>query len=244
MQLNEFHENNRARQASRALKEHYSIDYDLSKMDARSTRSMLTRVRGLLSESRQGRRLHESHKNPAYLKLIMMEQMLSSHYDQVRLAPYNIVVENEEVEKSEVILAAQDMIDTVQDMIEKISKMNVEQLPALSDSISSEFGTSESEQYTSSVGETLTALQQALTQAKTGLQGGLGTLTGQGGGDFGAPAGEEEFAGTEELPGGGEEEFAGTEELGGDEGGELPELPELPAEEPEAPVGPAGRERR
>ena len=79
MQLNEFHEKNKARLASRALKEHYSIDTDLSKLGAQQTRTMLTKVRGLLSEARAGRKIHESHKNPAYLKLIMMEQMLTNH---------------------------------------------------------------------------------------------------------------------------------------------------------------------
>jgi hypothetical protein len=140
------------------------------------------------------------------------------------------------------------MVDTVQDMIEKVSKMNVEQLSAMTDSINSEFGVNESEQFSSSVGESLTTLLQALQQAKTGLRGALGTLTGADGGaeagdEFGAEPGADlggDLGGEPEADLGGD--LGGEEpgaDLGGDLGGE-----ELPTEEPEEPAGPAGRERR
>jgi len=222
------------KQAQRALREHFEINIDLNGMNAQKTRAMLLKVRGLLKEST--RSVHGTNASPAHLKLVMMEQMLSQHYSDVRIQA-RIVTENEEVEKSQVILAAQDLIDQLQKMVEQISKMNAEELPAVVGGISNEIGTSESEAYNQSVSEALTTLLAAVTAAKGSLTSSLGVITGDGSADMGDDmgfGGEEEFSGEEPLPGGGEEEFSGEEETD-----DLPELPE-----PEEQIGSAGRELR
>jgi hypothetical protein len=224
------------KQAQRALREHFEINIDLNGMNAQKTRAMLLKVRGLLKEST--RSAHGTNASPAHLKLVMMEQMLAQHYSDVRVQA-RIVTENEEVEKSQVILAAQDLIDQLQKMVEQISKMNAEELPAVVGGISNEIGTSESETYNQSVSEALTTLLAAVTTAKGSLTSSLGVITGEGGGDMmggdeGFGGGEEEFSGEEPLPGGGEEEFSGEEEMDA-----MPELPE-----PEEELGSAGRELR
>jgi hypothetical protein len=224
------------KQAQRALREHFEINIDLNGMNAQKTRAMLLKVRGLLKEST--RSVHGTNASPAHLKLVMMEQMLSQHYSDIRVQT-RIVTENEEVEKSQVILAAQDLIDQLQKMVEQISKMNAEELPAVVSGISNEIGTSESEAYNQSVSEALTTLLAAVTTAKGSLTSSLGTITGEAGGDMmggdeGFGGGEEEFSGEEPLPGGGEEDFSGEEETDA-----LPELPE-----PDEELGSAGRELR
>jgi len=220
--------------ANQALKENYKIDLDVSKMTMPATRTMLKKVRSLAMEAKQAHDI----ANPAYMKLVFMEQALVNHYNELATNRPRIVVENEEVEKSQVVLAAQDMVDSVQKMIEEVSDMLVKELPALTDSIQSEIGVNESEQFNQQVTEALTSLQSALTQSQGTLKGALGTITGQGGG-FGAEMGPELDAdvGVEEpLPAGGEETV--------DVDLEEP-APELPPEEPEAaPLGGAGRAKR
>lgn len=236
MKLTDFDKNEYANQA---LKENYRIDLDVSKMTMPATRTMLKKVRSLAMEAKQT----SDVANPAYMKLVFMEQALVNHYNQLATRRPQIVVENEEVEKSQVVLAAQDMVDSVQKMIEEVSDMLVKELPALTDSIQSEIGVNESEQFNQQVTEALTSLQSALTQSQGTLKGALGTITGQGGAGFGADMdadmGGEETAdlGMEEpLPGGGEETV--------DVDLEAP-APELPPEEPEAqPLGGAGRAKR
>ena len=222
----------------KALKEHFEIDLRYDTLDAHKTGQMLTKVRGLLKESRGGSDFSKNQTSASYLKLVMMEQALYSHYsdlvDQTR-----IVVENEEVEKSQVILAAQDMIDQVQKMIEQVSKMNAEELPAVVNGVSNEIGTSESEAYNQSTAEALTTLLSALTTAKGTLTSSLGQITGQGGDDAGfgelaADTGEEDFSADIETP-------MGDEEISGEE--DFAELP-APEEEPEEDFGTAGRELR
>jgi hypothetical protein len=242
MNLTELQRNKKTL-AQRALRENYELDVNLGNLGAKQTLTMLTKVRGLLKESRGAQQ--QIQNNRGYLKLVMMEQMLSEHYKDLRVAR-RLVVENEEVQKSQVILAAQDMIYNIQKMIEQVSKMNAEELPAVVTGVQYEIGTSEGEQFQQAAGESLTQLQQALTQAKSSLSGALGQITGTGGGEalggeMGGEemGGEEEEFGAEELPGGGEEEFGAEEEFGDDDEEGLPELPE-----PEEDLGGAGRERR
>jgi DNA-directed RNA polymerase beta' subunit len=230
--------------AQKALREHYEVDLDLSRMNKFDAQKMLVKVRGLLGETRNSRQLHESHSNASYLKLVMMEQALTARIEEIAQwqPTTRVVVESEEVEKSQVILAAQDMVDSIQKMIEQVSKMTAEELPAVVSGIENEIGSNESTQFEEQAQGALNELQSALTTAKSGLKGAMSTITGEG-----APAGEEPFGGEEEfdaeLPGGGEVE--GEEEFGDESGEELPELPELPAEEPEEePVTGVGRAKR
>ena len=227
--------------AKKALKENFNTQINLDTMGLSDTKRMLSKVRGLLGEMRQGSEGLTRERNPAYLKAVMLEQALIHHYGELKALPmYNtrIVVENEEVEKSQVILAAQEMVDAIQKMVEEVSDMLVKELPAVVDGVNSEVGTNEGQQFNDQVTQALTSLQAALTGSKTGIQGALNTITGQGA-DFGA----EPDMGAE--PGIGDMGAAGgdMEELGGEEpAGELPELPEEPdEEEPVAGVGRAAR---
>lgn len=224
----------------RALKENFNIDFNVSNLDRMKTRGMLQKVRGLINESRKSGQFHKTQNNPSYLKLMFMEQALTQHLGRFR--DTRVIFENEEVEKSQVILAAQDMVDTVQKMYEDVNDMVVKELPALVDSIQSEIGANESEQFNAKVSEALTSLNSAMLETKNTLQSALNGLTGQG-----SPAGfGDEMMGAPEddmADIGGEEDIdIGGSDLGAEP--ELPELPELPGEEPEQNLSAAGRAKR
>ena len=239
MRLNDLDKPNAA---LKALKENFELDLNVSALDKSKTRQMLNKVRGLIKESKRSPAFHAAQNNPSYMKLVFMEQALSQHM-KVAKSP-RIVLENEEVEKSQVILAAQDMIDTVQKMYEDVNDMLVKELPALVDSIQSEIGVTESDAFNEAANGALTALNSALQEAQAGLKTALGGLTGQAGPGFEAGA---------EMPGG-EEEV----DLDLDLDAEMPAAPEAPAEEPgaelppipdlgdeeELPTGGAGRAKR
>jgi hypothetical protein len=166
------------------------------------------------------------------MKLVFMEQALNTHYKDLMNAPKpRIVFENEEVEKSQVILAAQDMIDTVQKMYEDVNDMMVKELPALVSSIQSEIGANESTEFNAQASEALRALNDSLLNSKNSLESALGTITGQ--------AGMDSFA-TDDA---GMDELEPTDDLGMDDGADL-DL-DLDIEEPELPaVGGVGRAKR
>lgn len=230
MNLLELQERKKTKLTTKALREHYNMELDLTKLNVKSTQSMLSKIKNLLSETRTSIKIHESEKNANYLKLLMLEQTLAGHLEELRRQS-QVVVENEEVQKSQVILAAQDMIDSIQKMIEQVSKMNVEELNAVVEGMRNEFGTEAGDQFNTSVGQTLKTLQDSLTNAKNELGSALGVVTGE------APAAPEgELGGM----GGADQELGAPEEMPGDS--ELPTEPE--AEEPDAEPGNLGRERR
>lgn len=229
MKLNEL--SSKKAPAARALKEHYAMPFDLSKMSLIESRNMLQKVRGLITEARQSATFYKSQHDTSYLKLVFMEQALSSTYNDLRARPTTrVVLENEAVEKSQVVLAAQDMVDSVQKMLEQVSDMLVKEMPALIDSVQSEIGVNEAEQFSSQTTEALGSLTASLTQTKTALQGALNVITGQGGG-LAVPGAFDSESDTVDM-----EEPAPEDDL------ELDDIEEPEQEEPE--LNNIGRNRR
>lgn len=227
MKLNDLDNKN---VAVRALKDNFAVQFDVSGLDRSKTVSMLNKVSSLIKECKKSPDFYQAQSKPSYLKLVFMEQALSQHLKNVPAA--RIVVENTEVEKSQVILAAQDMVDSIQKMYEDVNDMIVKELPALVSSVQSEIGVNESTQFNQTATEALNGLNTALQAAKTGLEQALGGITGQAATDaFSAP----------EAP-----EVGGEEELDLDLDVEEPEVPEAPPapEEPELPAGGVGRAKR
>jgi hypothetical protein len=236
MKLTELN-NNRRSYSTRVLKEQYEMPFNVDNMSMSSTRTMLTKVRGLMNESKQTSDYHNSQSSSSYMKLVFMEQALSDHYNELRSQPQaRIMVENEEVEKSQVVLAAQDMVDQVQKMLEDVGQMQVKELPALVSSIESEIGVNESQTYNDSVSSQLDTLSASLKEASSALKNALNGLTGQAvdaafdaGADLGADVGLD--AGLD----------AGMDADMGDEESEIPP----PTEEPDMPPsGGVGRAKR
>lgn len=227
--------------AQKALKESFGVQFDASKLNKPATRAMLSQVRGLIKEAKSSPEFYHNQTKPTYMKLVFMEQALVDHWEYLNTSRPRIVFENEEVEKSQVILAAQDMVDTLQKMIEQVNDMLIKELPALVDSIENDVGVNESQQYNQQATAALQALNQALPQAKEQMKAALGGLTGGSTMDtaaLGGMPGPEAGA----IPGAEAAPEAGVE-AAPEAGAEAPEAeaaPEAP-EEPEAQVGRAKR---
>jgi hypothetical protein len=97
-----------------------------------------------------------------------------------------------EVAQAQVVLAAQDMVDRMQKMLEEITSMQFKDLPALSGSIQTTIGTQEAQAFNNAAGQSLAVLVDAIQASKVEMETAQGTLTGV------APVvpGQEEVAGT------------------------------------------------
>jgi hypothetical protein len=119
---------------------------------------------------------------------------------------FNVLRESE-VQQAQVVLAAQDMVDKIQAMIEDTTEMQFKELPALVDSIRNQIGMDQAMQFSQDATAALSGLVQSLQGTKTNLEQGLGVVTGQAqptpaldaamtagepGANIGAPGGEEE----------------------------------------------------
>lgn len=174
MKLNEFNRPKMAH-ATKALKEHFNTDINANKLNLSETRGMLGKVKKLIKECKLSGKRSDTK---SYMKLKFMEEALTEHYSNLK-AKTRLILENEEVNKSQVVLSAQDLIDTVQKMVENVSDMIVKELPAVLDGVNSEFGSDVGSQFNSLAADSLTQLQSSLMQAKSTLQEALGSITGQ-----------------------------------------------------------------
>jgi hypothetical protein len=85
-----------------------------------------------------------------------------------------------EVQQAQVVLAAQDMVDKVQGMLEDVSELQFKELPALVDSIRNQIGADQAAQFNADAAAALNGLMQNLQGTKTQLETALGVVTGQG----------------------------------------------------------------
>ena len=97
-----------------------------------------------------------------------------------------------EVQQAQVVLAAQDMVDRMQKMLEDVTSMQFKDLPALSGSIQTTIGTDQAQAFNNAAGQSLAVLVDAIQAAKVEMETAQGTLTGV------EPVvpGQEEVAGT------------------------------------------------
>jgi Zn-dependent M32 family carboxypeptidase len=87
--------------------------------------------------------------------------------------------EASELQQAQVVLAAQDMVDQIQKMIEQVSAMQFKDLPALVDSIRNDVGMDQAQQFNNDVTTALQGLIQGLQGSKVQLETAQGVLTGQ-----------------------------------------------------------------
>jgi hypothetical protein len=140
-----------------------------------------------------------------------------------------------EIQQAQVVMAAQDMVDQLQKMLEQVSAMEFKDLPALANAIKNDTGVEQATQFQADVTAALTTLLTAIQTGKQQLETAQGILTGQ-------PA--LTVPGTE--GGEGEPPAAPVGEPGADIGADLGLDANLPTEEePELePKVALGRERR
>jgi hypothetical protein len=236
MKLQELAVTRPTKQIAKVFESHFDQRISFDTMNRGQVRGMLQRVRGLVNEHRASPAFHHSEKNPAYLKLMMMEQALTQQLqefgatapgstpganpaataalntvqqqqkkkemqDQIKQKQKEIqdlqkammnptmAAENNtgnflresEIQQAQVVLAAQDMVDRVQKMLEDTTEMQFKELPALVDSIKNEVGMDQAAQFNADAAAALSGLVQNLQASKGQLEAALGVVTGTGG---------------------------------------------------------------
>ena len=172
--------------------------------------------------------------NPEEQKLVAGAAMMQAESRFRRMARR---LNESEVQQAQVVLAAQDMVDQMQKMIEDTTSMQFKELPALVDSIRNQVGIDQATQFNTDVSGALSGLVQNLQGAKQQLETALGVVTGQTPAPVpGADLAPDAMAAAGQMPGG--------LPAGDLEAGVAAEpAAEMPPEEP-APAAALGRKRR
>lgn len=91
-----------------------------------------------------------------------------------------LITEEVEVEQAEVVMALRSLSDDIQDQIERIGRMMNEDLPAIADQMTAEFGADQAMSVKSSLEQTLQGVLDAAKAGKDGVDASVGQLTGTG----------------------------------------------------------------
>ena len=227
MKLQDLESNRPVQNTEKVFENYFGKKINFADLNERQAITMLAKVRKLISEHRTSSRLHNSEKDPNYLKLMVMEQGLAGRVDEYGMGNQEVVaidmedptvkrtldkaakgqnltpdeqktvtavatmkkegkkykkgkkVMESEVQQAQVVLAAQDMTDRIQDTLEDVTEMKFKDLPALVDSIRNEVGMSQAQQYMTDASAALDSLISCLQETKNSIESAQGVITGQ-----------------------------------------------------------------
>lgn len=149
----------------------FKIDYD--NLDyAKAQRLKLALDEGL-DRIRRSAAIHSAERNPQYMEMLMVREGLTEWIKQ-----QDVLLEGE-LESAEAVLAAKDMVDSIQDMITDASKMLNEQLPPLLDTIKDQIGTAQADGFKNKAQEALNNLLTVLNSTRESLDSGARQLAGE-----------------------------------------------------------------
>jgi hypothetical protein len=174
-----------------------------------------------LQREKSGNSSPEDKKLIASAAMAMAESRLRREYR---------ILKESEIQQAQVVLAAQDLVDKMQDMVEEVSELQFKDLPALVESIKNQVGVDQAMQFNTDATGALAGLLQNLQGAKQQLEAALGVVTGTGGPDMSAIANAGAAAGA--MGAAGADMGAAADDMG------LAGPP--PGEEEEPPAAPAG----
>ncbi len=148
----------------------FSIDYSTLNVDR--AQRLSAAIGESLARIKNSTSFHTAEKNPRYMELLVVHESLTDWLNS------QILVEGE-LGKSEVILAAKDMVDSIQEMVEKAGKMQNEELPALLDAIKDELDPTQAETFKSQMSAVLEGLVGQLAQARSTADAAARSLAGE-----------------------------------------------------------------
>ena len=198
MNLKELNPQSSAKKMNRVMESRFGFSIDYNKLTLEKASRLSRSVVENINKIRNTYGTHQTETNPKYMELLMVREALGRWIAEHRQ------LNEGEMGKSEAILAAKDMVDSIQDMLEKVSKMQVEQMPALIDTIRDQIGNEQADAFKNSVGQLLAGMLDSMTQAREQADGAARQLAGEQMAPTGmampAPAGAPLPAGPEMAP--------------------------------------------
>jgi hypothetical protein len=162
------------RKINKLMESRFGFSINFSNLTVDRAEKLSETIQANLNKIRHSVNLHTAERNPRYMELLTVQEGLNTWLEQQRTQ-----LNEGEVANAEVLLAAKDMVDSVQDAIEKVGKMQNEQLPQLLDSIRDQIGSEQAEAFKNAVGTTLETLMQNLQAAREGVDNGVRVLSGE-----------------------------------------------------------------
>ena len=148
-----------------------ALSHRISEMDAQAIAVDMNdpKTQAMMKKAQSGQTLNpEETKTMAAIAAMKKESVKKKR-----------MVSESEVQQAQVVMAAQDMVDKLQGMLEDVSEMQFKDLPALTDAIKNDTGVEQATQFQADVTAALTTLLAAIQAGKAQVEAAQGVLTGQ-----------------------------------------------------------------
>ena len=198
MRLSEMTNQPRANRINKVVESRFGFKIDYDNMTFKKAYNVVQGLNETLTQVKRTHGARHAEQNPQYMEMFMVREALNRWMVQNQ---QQLIVESE-MAKAEATLAAKDMVDSIQDMLEKIGKMQNEQLPALLDTIRDQIGEQQAESFKGTVTPLLQQLWQTLSDGRGQADNAARGLTGEAQPDMGMGMGGDMGAAPAPAPGG------------------------------------------
>lgn len=164
---------NKQKKLSQLMESRFGVDINYRALSVAKAERMRHQINEHLISLRRTYGSNQVESNPKYMEMLLVKEGLTEWLSNRRQ------LNEGEIEAAEVVLAAKDMVDSIQNMLEDASKMLNEQMPPLIDTIRDQLGPEKSESYKATAGQALQTLIDNLNSVRESLDQGARGLAGE-----------------------------------------------------------------
>jgi hypothetical protein len=175
MRLTEMGVKPSAKKINKVMESRFGVKIDYDNLNFSKAYVLAQGLTESLNQVKKSHGVHIAEKNPKYMELLMVREGLHRWMIENKS---QLVLESE-MGKSQAILAAKDMVDSIQDMLEEVSKMQNEQMPALLDTIRDQIGMEQADAFKGAVEPLLANMVQQLGSARSTADDAARALAGE-----------------------------------------------------------------
>ena len=164
-----------AKKINKVMESRFGVKINYANLDFKRAYVLARGLTESLDQIKRSHGVHVAEKNPKYMELLMVREGLHRWMVENK---QQLIMESE-MGKSQAILAAKDMVDSIQDMLEEVSKMQNEQMPALLDTIRDQIGMEQADAFKAAVEPLLGNMVQQLGSARSTADDAARALAGE-----------------------------------------------------------------
>ena len=175
MRLTEMNTKPSATKINKVMESRFGNKIDFANLDFGKAYNLANALTESLDKIKNSHGIHKAEQNPKYMQFLLVREGIHNWMIENK----DQLIQESEMGRSQAILAAKDMVDSVQDMLEDVSEMANEQMPALLDTIRDQIGMTEAENFKASVGGILESLQAAISSSREQMDMAARALAGE-----------------------------------------------------------------
>jgi hypothetical protein len=175
MRLTEMGVKPTSKKINKVMESRFGVKIDYDNLNFPKAYVLARELTESLDQIKRSHGIHVAETNSKYMQLLMVREGLHRWMVENK---QQLIMESE-MGKSQAILAAKDMVDSIQDMLEEVSKMQNEQMPALLDTIRDQIGMEQADAFKAAVEPLLANMSQQLSSARGTADNAARALAGE-----------------------------------------------------------------